>query len=153
MGLKIPCVMIMNNTIKKGDKVRFEEDHGFFLKGELCTVEENTLGSLFIENRFGYCQHVDLWEKVEDQPKETMYKEGDILVHPKGSQRMILGVCGRVYHVSNLGEYDKASNIVYTQKELNEAGWKLLSEAEGEEQKAIELLEKRGRIKEGKIVY
>lgn len=145
-------VRIMNNTIKKGDKVRFEEDHGSFDKEHIYTVEENSNDRLFIASGVSRCTDVNLWEKVEDAPSKTMYKEGDILVHPDREKRMILGVCGRVYHVSKWGNYDKASSTIYTQKEFDEYGWKLLTEAEDEEQKAIELLEKRGRIKEGKIV-
>ncbi len=50
------------------------------------------------------------------------YKEGDIITDGI-LIRVILGVCGRIYHVSNT-ESDQAYNFSWTERELEARGYK-----------------------------
>ena len=79
-----------------------------------------------------------------------MYKEGDILVNHTGYEKKVLGVCGEVYLMSRADEFDESGSC-YTEKELLDKGYKLKEETD-EVEEAIKLLEKKGKLIDGKIV-
>lgn len=51
--------------------------------------------------------------------------EGDILVDGSGTEMAILGVCGKVIHVSYDNQLDSPSPHHFSAEELEEEGWKL----------------------------
>jgi len=58
----------------------------------------------------------------------TKYKENDILINEDGGKRKILGVCGQVYFISKENEPECSSGVFFTEKELEDMGYKLLEE-------------------------
>jgi hypothetical protein len=85
-----------------------------------------------IKNNFKYTNE-NFYRKINytiltlKQLKERlgMWKEGDVIVDETGSERMILGICGKVIFISDCEHFDKSLWTNYTQKELEEDGWKL----------------------------
>lgn len=54
------------------------------------------------------------------------YKQGDIIQNQHG-KRKILGVCGEVCFISKQDEMDAASSAAYTEKELDQHGYALVT--------------------------
>jgi len=65
------------------------------------------------------------------KPYEVKYKEGDVLVDGDGDKRMVLGVCGRVYFMSSVNNFEEY-NRGFTKEELDKDGFKLFQEEEKE---------------------
>ena len=79
------------------------------LKGEILTISKVGTDYNTRDNSWSW----DEW-MLEAAPK---FKEGDIVTNGE-EKRKILGVCGKVYFVSYLDEFDVASDILYTEHEL-----------------------------------
>jgi len=73
----------------------------------------------------------------------TTFKEGDIVTdgHDK---RKILGVCGEVYFVSRINEFNEASDLIFTGYDLIENNYKLEGE-KAKEMTVAEISEELGR--------
>ena len=52
------------------------------------------------------------------------YKEGDILVNKQGNTRKVLGVCGKVYFLSFVDDFNNYTGT-YTEQELDKNGLNL----------------------------
>lgn len=85
---------------------------------------------------------------------------GDILKDEDGYEYMVLGVCGRVYHLSEPDDFDTSAGS-FTAKELKESGFKYVKseedddeedELDAEAREAIDLLTEKGLLKDGKIL-
>lgn len=84
---------------------------------------------------------------------------GDILKNKDGEEQMVLGVCGRVYHMSEPYEFDAEIGSL-TARELRNRGFKYVKSEDDDEEgeldeearEAIDLLTKKGVLKDGKIL-
>ena len=81
-------------------------------------------------------------------PKEYLgeWKQGDPLIDEKGNEVKILGICGKVYIISEEDNFSEVEGS-YTKKELEGFGFELKKEKEDTEDKtkeAMELLKEKG---------
>ena len=115
---------------KVGDKVRvintLSEDQGNVvdemveLKGKILTIKR-------VGIHYGIKGNDWAWEEwmLEAVSK---FKEGDIITD-SNEERKILGVCGEVYFVSCLDEFDRASDLIYTERDLIKCEYEVVTEA------------------------
>lgn len=65
------------------------------------------------------------WRNLEYAEKSLDTLEvGDVLVDEYDNERIVLGICGKVYFLSISNDFDCANNP-YTLKELKDDGWNL----------------------------
>ncbi|MHC1728050.1 MAG: hypothetical protein AB9866_18950 [Syntrophobacteraceae bacterium] len=61
----------------------------------------------------------------EDLELINTWKQGDILINGDGKERKVLAVLGEICFTSKENNFSRATCGNYTQKELEDAGWKL----------------------------
>jgi len=92
-------------------------------------------------------------EEVVETPVEPIYKVGDVLVDPDGDERTVLGVCGKVYFLSDYNEPDCAKGTLnpWTANEIKVAELVLKKdEVESEqvkEQESEDLAKLNGQVR------
>jgi len=115
---------------KTGDKVRVINtlsedqenvvDEMVELKGEILTIKR--VGTDYYIEGNGCAWEEWMLEAV------SKFKEGDIITD-SNEERKILGVCGEVYFVSCLDEFDRASDLIYTERDLIKCEYEVVTEA------------------------
>jgi hypothetical protein len=75
------------------------------------------------------------------------YKVGDILISKHRSKRKILGICGEVYLLSEVDNYER-SRVSYTQHELDKYGYELYKESTSNDSKNSSTM----KYKEGDVL-
>jgi len=88
------------------------------LKGEILTIKRAGTDYGTKGNDWAW----DEW-MLEAAPK---FKEGDIITDGE-DRRKILGVCGEIYFVSYDDEFDRASNVLYTEDGLIEDEYEVVT--------------------------
>jgi hypothetical protein len=114
---------------------------------ETCLIDEDDFGYSYI-NYF----KKEGREIISASEYLNEWKQGDILVDKDGREKKILGICGEVYFMSFFGNFENYGTV-WTKKELEKNGCKLKTDLpENEVEKAIKLLEEKGKIVNGKII-
>ena len=108
------------------------------LKGEILTIKR-------VGTDYGIEGNDWAWEEwmLEAVSK---FKEGDIITN-SNEERKILGVCGEVYFVSCLDEFDRASDLIYTERDLIKGEYEVATEdsKEVKEMTVAEISKELGR--------
>ena len=127
---------------KIGVKITNQEDLDFIRdyykvgRLELATLRDDRFIQLFESNQcagkycteFGIDKIISFQEFLKLKNINIMkYKEGDILIDEDGDKVEVLGVCGKVYFISNFNNFEQ-SNTYYTQKELDNKEMRFFTE-------------------------
>lgn len=127
---------------KIGVKITNQEDLDFIRdyykvgRLELATLRDDIFIQLFDSDQSAgkYCTIYSIDKIISFQEFLKLkniniikYKEGDILIDRDGDKTEILGVCGKVYFISNFNNFEQ-TNSYYTQKELDNKEMRLFTE-------------------------
>lgn len=97
-------------NFKEGQKIRMEDDciSGFAKKGDICTISINRGNRSWAKTQYGkFCGCSHLWELVEEPEKTWDNLEvGNSVWDEKGSERKILGICGKIIFYSFVSDMD-----------------------------------------------
>lgn len=126
IGSRNRCEVCIEGTEITDARLQFEDGEWF-----IC---QNVIGGIDCSDKLGYEYSFRVSFEIETgrvsylRPfKKTLYNldEGDIVVDEDGYlrfERMVLGVCGKAYVMSEINNFEKAS-VVWTAKELERHGY------------------------------
>ena len=123
MGGGNRCEVFILGTEITDARLQFEDGKWFICQNEIMGYDCND--KLGYEYSYRVFLEIGAGQVSYLRPaKKTLYnlEEGDVLVDKNGDERMVLGVCGKVYFLSIFGCFDISDNM-QTARELERRGY------------------------------
>lgn len=142
------------SELKEGDRVKFTNTEFPLFNGEYIYADNG-----YFKAKDGYYYHFvtskngfNLYGGAKFElfiNEDTMFKKGDLLISESGYYRLILNVIDGLYFLSDWSKYStseclKEFGFIYTEFELNNNGFKLVTEPQVKEVSMNEVAEKFG---------